>query len=372
MKKAVSLFICVVFFVCAFAVDADALGTSAQAHVLMDAKSGLVLSGSNEHIKMKMASTTKIMTTLLALEEAEKKDRTVTFTSAMMAEGSSMYLKLGDRVRLSDLAAGMMMASGNDAANAVALTLSDSFDGFATLMNQRAESIGMENTNFVTPSGLDDEDHYSTAYDMALLMVEALKNEDFKVLSASKEKRVEFITPSDKVSLYPNHNRLLNTYKYCTGGKTGYTKAAGRCLVTTAEKDGVELIAVTLNAPDDWSDHKSLYEYGFSLYTKVEADDNEIYRIKVSGGNKGYVQASADEAADFSVPANRIKDIKKKVYLPGFVFAPVNEGDIAGKIIYTLDGIEVATTYLRMNNSVKEITRPNLFVRIINVIFNRD
>lgn len=372
MKKAVSLIVCLVFFVCVFAFDADSLGTSAQAHVLMDAKSGLILSGSNEHTKMKMASTTKIMTTLLALEEADKNDRAVTFTSAMMAEGSSMYLKLGDRVRLSDLAAGMMMASGNDAANAVALTMSHSFGDFAELMNRRAKSIGMENTHFVTPSGLDDEEHYSTAYDMALLMAEALKNEDFKELSASKEKKVEFITPADKVSLYPNHNRLLNTYKYCTGGKTGYTKAAGRCLVTTAEKDGVELIAVTLNAPDDWADHKSLYEYGFSLYTKAEIDDNEIYSLKVSGGISEYAQASADEVACFSVPANRIKDIKKTVYLPSFVFAPVEKGDIVGKIIYTLDETELSTVYIRINNSVKEKSNPGFFVRIINAIFNRE
>ncbi len=372
MKKTVCLILCFVLCFGFSGFKVGALGTSARAHILMDAESGIILSQNNENTRLKMASTTKLMTTLLTLEEAEKKDRVVTFTEEMTAEGSSMYLKVGDKVRLSDLAKGMMMASGNDAANAAALTLSKSFESFALLMNARAEAIGMKNTHFVTPSGLDDENHYSTAYDMALLMAEALKNEDFCELSASKEEKVEFVYPKDKVSIYPNHNRLLSVYRYCTGGKTGYTQAAGRCLVSSAEKDGVTLVAVTLDAPDDWNDHKALYEYGFSLYTQIKPEDSRVYKIKVSGGKEDFVTASADEGGVFSVPADRINDIEKTTYLPPFIFAPVEKGSIVGKITYTLDGKELKTTYIKACSSVTEKPQPNFFTRLINAIFNRE
>ena len=335
----------------------------------MDADRGIILGENYKDKKLKIASTTKILTTLLCLEEAEKNDKVVTFTEAMTAEGSSMYLKVGDKVHLSDLAKGMMMSSGNDAANGVALTLSDSFEDFALLMNVRAKEIGMENTNFVTPSGLDDDNHYSTAYDMALLMAEALKNESFRKLSASTEEKVEFIYPEDKVSTYPNHNKLLRTYRYCTGGKTGYTKAAGRCLVTTAEKDGVTLVAVTLNAPDDWADHKALYEYGFSLYTDYTFEDTRVYNVRVSGGEQDFFTASADEIACISVPADRINDVKKTVYLPSFVFAPVEKGMTVGKVTYTLDGKELKSVNLKAQTSVNAKTKPNFFIRLINRIF---
>ncbi|MBQ8572380.1 MAG: D-alanyl-D-alanine carboxypeptidase [Ruminococcus sp.] len=373
MKKLCAVIICfyVMFSVCAF--DTYAVGTSAEAHVLIDADTGVVLSASSENKKLKMASTTKIMTTLLALEEAEKENAVVTFTEDMIAEGSSMYLKIGDKLRLTDLAAGMMMASGNDAANAAALYLGKSYENFATLMNNKAKAIRMNNTHFVTPSGLDDEEHYSTAYDMALLMAEAVKNESFKELSASAEKTVEFVYPEDKSTTYANHNRLLKSYSYCTGGKTGYTEAAGRCLVTSAEKDGVSLIAVTLNAPDDWNDHKALYEYGFSLYTKVKLDERSTaFEIKLSGGEQDFFTASADEALSVSVPANRIHDIEKNIYLPNFVFAPVNKGDTIGKITYTLDGALIAETDLKVAYSVNEKPQPNFFIRLISAIFNRD
>ena len=373
MKKAVSVLLCAVFIFGFVTVDTCALGTSAKAHVLMDADTGIILSENNKDQKLKMASTTKIMTTLLALEAAEKEDTIVTFSKEMVAEGSSMYLKIGDKVRLSDLASGMMMASGNDAANAVGLTLSRSFEGFATLMNNRAGSIGMTNTNFVTPSGLDDEEHYSSAFDMALLMAEAMKNKSFCEISASSSRTVEFICPEDKVTSYPNHNRLLSSYEYCTGGKTGYTKAAGRCLVTSGEKDGVRLIAVTLDAPNDWADHKALYEYGFSMYTRTELSEaGESYKVKLAGGEDDFFTASADESLTISVPANRILDIESKVYLPSFVFAPVRKGDIVGKITYTLDGKELAYTFIKATGTVNETPKPNFFARLITAIFNRD
>lgn len=185
---------------------------------------------------MKPASTTKIMTSLITLEEAASCNSEVTFKQEMVAEGSSMYLKVGEKVRLSDLASGMMMASGNDAANAAAYTISGSPEKFSQRMNEKAKQIGMTNTNFVTPSGLDDDNHYSSAKDMALLMSYALENDDFANLTAKKSVTVEFLEPKSKKTAYANHNRLLSLYPYCTGGKTGYTTVAGRCLVSSAKK----------------------------------------------------------------------------------------------------------------------------------------
>lgn len=374
MKRVLSLCLCFLLLLVSFGIyDTQALGTSARAHILMDADTGIILSENNPDVKLKMASTTKIMTTLLALEKARSDNMIVTFSSDMSAEGSSMYLETGDKLRLTDLAAGMMMASGNDAANAVALSLADTFEDFAALMNKRAAEIGMTNTNFVTPSGLDDDNHYSTAYDLALLMCEAMNNQSFISLSCCTEKKVEFVYPEDKVNTYSNHNKLLKLYKHCTGGKTGYTDAAGRCLVTSAEKNGIHLVAVTLDAPDDWNDHIALYEYGFSLYTDVCADDSDCaFSLDVAGGETDKVDATIDEVLTLRVPAQRIKDIEKTVYLPGFVFAPVSKGDTLGEITYTLDGKLIAKTEIKASFSVNEKSRPNFFVWLFSLIFNRE
>ena len=290
-----------------------------------------------------MASTTKLMTTLIALEYAQKQDDIVEFTADMVTEGSSMYLEVGDRVHLSDLAAGMMMASGNDAANAVALHIGKSFEEFAKLMNSKAAEIGMKNTSFVTPSGLDDENHYSTAYDMALLMTECMKNKEFSALSACSSKTVSFVKPADRVVTYSNHNKLLSKYEHCTGGKTGYTDAAGRCLVTSAENEGASLVAVTLNAPDDWNDHINLYEYGFSLYTQIELEgDLSGVSLSVAGSNRGKISVKAKSVTTLSVTDSKKENITQKIYLPDFVYAPVKKGDTVGKIKYISEGATLA------------------------------
>lgn len=185
---------------------------------------------------MKPASTTKIMTSLITLEEAASCNSEVTFKQEMVAEGSSMYLKVGEKVRLSDLASGMMMASGNDAANAAAYTISGSPEKFSQRMNEKAKQIGMTNTNFVTPSGLDDDNHYSSAKDMALLMSYALENDDFANLTAKKSVTVEFLEPKSKKTAYANHNRLLSLYPYCTGGKQAIQRRQGGALFPLPKK----------------------------------------------------------------------------------------------------------------------------------------
>ena len=306
----------------------------------------------NKH--MKPASTTKIMTALITLEYAEKNNKQVRFTEDMAAEGSSMYLKYGEVLTLKDLAVGILMCSGNDAANAAAISISGSTEGFAGLMNRRAEKIGMKNTHFVTPSGLDSENHYSTAYDMALLMAEALKNPVFSQLTAKKNETVNFISPRDKSVTYSNHNRLLSLYQYCVGGKTGYTMAAGRCLVSAAVKDGLTLIAVTMNDRNDWQDHAAMYNYGFQNHSVRVLDDTDFYlEVPVVGGSEESVIASSDDCGGVVVSPEDFHKIRREIRMDNFIYAPVKKGQKLGTVDYYLNHKKVAEhTLYAMNNSI--------------------
>ena len=277
-----------------------------------------------------------------------------------------MYLEVGNIVTLRDLAAGMMMASGNDAANAVAITIAGSSEKFADRMNERASLIGMKNTNFVTPSGLDDDNHYSTAYDMALLMSYALENDDFAELTAQKTATVEFISPSGKKTTYANHNKLLSLYEYCIGGKTGYTMAAGRCLVSAAKKDGLTLICVTLNDRNDWNDHISLYEYGFSKLSCFESKDSEfVVDVPCVGGTDDLTTVAGEKDIKLVVPEADKENIVRKVYCDNFLYAPIKDNQTVGVIEYTLDGKIIESNNLiaiKKVNSIKE--NKNFFTRI--------
>ncbi len=371
MKKAVSVLLSAILTVCsavtAFADESDdwegSPDVSAETYVLYCADNGQILAAKDENKRMKPASTTKIMTTLLDLEAAVSCDETVTFTKEMAAEGSSMYLELGEKVRLSDLAVGMMMSSGNDAANAAALSLSDSFEEFSELMNGRAKQIGMDNTHFITPSGLDDDDHYSTAYDMALLMTYALENEDFAKLSAKKSAKVDFVEPEKHIT-YSNHNRLLSLYEYCIGGKTGYTMVAGRCLVSAARKDGLTLVCVTMNDRNDWDDHIKLYNYGFDNYFSENSNDSEFMaEIPCVGGTVDTVDVVGEKDISVVLPAKDKSKLERKVYIDSFFYAPIAKNQTVGRIDYIVDGNRVA--------SVNVISADNVEIKKDNSIFNK-
>ena len=367
MKQAVSLLLCVICaFAAAITVRAEQVSAEAEAYVLYCMDSGEILASKNADKRMKPASTTKLMTTLLTLEQAAKGNKTVTFTDKMTAEGSSMYLKPGEKVTLRDLAAGMMMSSGNDAANAAAYAIGGTPEKFAALMNKRAEEIGMKNTHFVTPSGLDDDSHYSTAYDLALLMAAGLHDPEFARLTAQKCAAVDFTEPPDKKITYSNHNRLLSLYPYCIGGKTGYTTSAGRCLVSAAKKDGLTLICVTLNDRQDWDDHAALYEYGFSQRCLYQSPDSAFCaEVPVVGGSAEVAVVMADK--DFSCPV-RTEDkekLRRKILLDSFLYAPLDEGQEVGRIVYTLGGREIGATPLTTAAAVPtQAHKPGLFQRI--------
>ena len=240
---------------------------SASSAILMEQESGRVIYEKDAHTQRRIASITKIMTAILAIESGKMNDMVKVSENAVRSEGSSIYLKSGEKISLEDLVYGLMLRSGNDAATAIAEHVGGSLDGFVYLMNQKAQELGMADTHFANPHGLDDhEDHYSSAYDMALLTKYAMDNDQYKKIAGTEKYRSE--NPDGEWDrVWKNKNKLLTgLYEYTTGGKTGYTKRAKRTLVSTAEKDGVELIAVTLNDPDDWDDHINMYESAFKEY----------------------------------------------------------------------------------------------------------
>ncbi len=350
-------------------VRAEEIHTSARAYALYCADNGELLMSQNPDERLPMASTTKIMTALLTLEIAASDDRVVTFTEEMYAEGSSMQLKAGEKVRLSDLAVGMMMQSGNDAANAAAIAIAGSTKRFADRMNRKAVQIGMENTHFVTPSGLDDEAHYSTARDMAKLMAYAMQNDRFRSLTAQTSATVHFVSPAGKRVTYPNHNRLLSLYEDCIGGKTGYTMTAGRCLVTAAKRDGLTLIAVTLDDRDDWDDHMTLYDCGFARFAAMVPEKRLEYRVPVVGGlsEEAAVYAETDVAA--VIPRDRLDEVRMTAMLPSFLYAPVKRGAAVGRLVYTLDGRALGEIPLLAADTIAYNSRKRGFFEYLADIF---
>ena len=342
---------------------------SAQCAVLYYPDADMILFEKNAHTQRSMASTTKIMTSLIALEECTP-DAVVTVTPEMInVEGTSSSLRAGDKIKLSDLVYCMMLESGNDAANAAALYLSENFEDFAGMMNNRASEIGMKNTSFVTPSGLDDENHYTTAYDMALLAAEALENREFYSVSSAVSKKISFVTPEKSKTMY-NHNKLLTSYDGCIGLKTGFTKKSGRCLVSAAERNGIRLIAVTLNAGDDWNDHRKLLDYGFSCIKSCKADTSfGGFAVRVVGGNAESVGIKADETF-LGIPEAENGEVTRKIYLPKFLYAPVTENDVVGYAEYSIGGKIIKTiTLTASENAVvtENIKKQNLLRRLLSL-----
>lgn len=321
-----------------------AVSTSAQnGAILICADTGEVLYEQDADHIAPMASTTKIMTALLALESGDLDSWFSVDSEAIKVEGSTMGLQEGDQVTMRTLVYGMLLPSGNDAANAAAVKIAGSIPAFVEQMNQRAQQIGMTNTVFATPSGLDKGvDHHSTARDMALLTQEALKNPDFVSICSQSSAKVEFGNPP-----YPrwlkNHNRLLKEYDGCYGVKTGFTKEAGRCLVSAAQRDGRKLIAVVLNDPKDWADSKALFDYGFSVTQNYQPKtDVSQLKLNVVGSTESQIGVTAPSLPDFAVTADGQNEIEEVVQTDPFYYAPVREGDLVGQICYRRNGQPIA------------------------------
>lgn len=327
---------------------ADSPSLSSRAAVLIDASTGYVLYEKNAHEPLAMASTTKLMTALLAAENLDW-DSTVTVPNeAVVVEGSSLGLRGGDTLTVEDLVTGMLLASGNDAANAVALLVCDTLAAFADKMNERAAAIGMTDSHFVTPSGLDEGDHHATAYDMALLAGEVLRNERLVPICAAKQAAIH--TNGVKTTV-TNHNKLLKLYADCIGMKTGFTKKAGRCLVSAARRGDATLIAVTLNGGDYWNDHIALYDFGFESMTVAELLLPTLPELPVSGGTAASVALTATPPT-VTLPASLLGALTVRVSHPAFAWAPIAARQPVGSVIWEYQGQTVAEVSLTAISAV--------------------
>jgi len=311
-------------------VTVSAIQTSAKAAILINADTGEVIYENNADQKLPMASTTKIMTAVLLLENADLSTEITVTDQMLKVEGSSMGLLAGDKVTYNDLLYGLLLASGNDAANVIAITLGKTVNGFANMMNNKAKQLGLKNTNFVTPSGLDADGHYTTARDLAELTRYALKNDEFLKAVSSESKVLNFGNPPYKRTV-TNHNKLLKGFDKAIGVKTGFTKKSGRCLVSAASEDQKTVIAVTLCDPDDWQDHKSLLSYGLKAVSVNEIlPDVEDYKIPVIGADTDL----EIKIEPYVVSYLKNSDFKAVVELPKFVYAPIKVGEKIGTVTY--------------------------------------
>lgn len=327
---------------------------SAEACIVMVADTHEVLFAKNAQNQLPMASTTKIMTALLALESGMPQ-KEITVTDEMVrVEGTSIGLLPGDTISVQTLVAGMLLESGNDAANVTAYAVSGGTASFLEQMNERARTLGMQNTCFETVSGLDSENHHSTAYDMALLGSAAIQNPAFRAICSQTQMRVSYGNPP-YARTFSNHNRLLKSYDGVFGIKTGFTKKSGRCLVSAAERDGVTLIAVTLNAPNDWADHKKLLDYGFCAVQKKQGISSaQLPQIPVVGGTSGFTTTQA--VGDCSAPiGDDVLQVTAKVYVQPFLYAPVRAGDCVGSIVLYVNGEQVGTRSLIASQTIDAV-----------------
>ena len=341
---------------------------SAASALLMDANSGEVLFAHNADMERRMASTTKIMTAYTALSIASPDEILTIPHDAVGIEGSSAYLSEGETFSLSDLLYALLLQSANDAAYAIAICLSGSVESFVSRMNEEAAKLGLTHTHFENPAGLDGDAHYTTAHDLARITQAALEMPLFATIVSTRKITVPR-SDGGAPHVFVNHNKLLSTYEGCVGVKTGFTKKSGRCLVSAAERGGVRLVAVTLDDPDDWRDHKALLDLGFATRraVKLATGGEALGTIPVTGGVCDSLSYATAE--DLLVPLSADHGaIRAEFDLPPFLYAPVAEGDGVGTLrFYLSEGDEktlLAEASLIALTGAPARRRPSLFSRV--------
>lgn len=345
------------------------LSVSASSAVLIDSLDNKVLYEKDAHTKRSMASTTKIMTALIAIEEYDLKKTVAVDKKAVGVEGSSIYLYENEKLTMEELVLALMLESANDAAAAIAIEIAGSIEAFAELMNEKAKELGLNNTSFENPHGLDGKQHYTTAYDLAVLASYAIKNEEFKRI-VSTVKALIPMNDGAGTRLLMNHNRLLRTYRGAIGVKTGFTKKSGRCLVTAAERDGVTLVAVTLNAPNDWNDHKNMLDYGFESIEHFQlVDENGISGFSpVVGGKFDCVEYITEKEVSVNLAKGEHK-IKTVIEMSRFYYAPVEEGETLGRAVFYDGDREIASCEIRAVHAVEKRKEKMSFFEWLKSIF---
>ena len=369
MKLSGIILICLVI---AFPFNVKALEISASRAVLYEPVTDRVLYEKNMDEQCGMASTTKIITAITAIEHGNLSDVVMVSKKAADVEGSSVWLEEGEKQTLENLLYGLMLSSGNDAAIAIAEHISESTEKFALLMNETAKKAGAKNSSFRNPNGLDEEGHFTTAYDLAKITAYAMKNEKFKEIVSTKTKTIPWEGHQWDRTL-KNHNKLLNLYEGADGVKTGFTKKCGRCLVSSALRNGVRLIAVTLNAPDDWNDHMKMLDYGFSITAnKTVVKKNEVIKKAfVKNGTKNSVGLVAIEG--ISLPMLESDNEEIKFNLVSEIAAPIQKGKVLGNAEVLVNGKKITETELIASENIDELYIPTLwdnFKLILNKIFN--
>lgn len=343
----------------AFLLPCKAQALSAGKAILLDGETGRVLYARNENARSLIASTTKIMTALVICEQCNVLDRMRIPKEAVGIEGSSMYLREGEILTLQELLYGLMLQSGNDAAVALAIYCGGTVEGFSQMMNDKARLLGLKDTHFVNPHGLDHPDHYSTARDLAVLAAYAMKDPIF-----SKTVSTKSVTVADRY--LTNHNKLLWRIEGANGVKTGYTMAAGRILVSGAKRAGRQLVAVTIQAPDDWNDHKKLFDYGFSRFSMetIIRKGEPLCALSVFGGTQADVIAVADN--DFVYPIAEGEKISFALSGPGFFYAPISKNQFLGYAYILVDGSVVGKISLTSSETIeqREVSQNGLLNRL--------
>jgi len=325
---------------------------SARAAVLYQPDTRTFLFKKNENMRLPMASTTKIMTALLAIENSDPKDKVKIPREAVGTEGSSAYLKEGETLSMEELLYALLLQSANDAAVAIAIHISGSVEAFADLMNERADSLGLSDTHFKNPHGLNEEEHFTTAKDLAIISAVALCEPLFEKITSTYKK--SFIS-EDRRRIYVNHNKLLKSYDGAIGIKTGFTKKSGRCLVGASERGGLRFITVTLDAPSDWNDHKRLFDYGYEALERITlCKKGEIsYDLPLVSGKSDSVRVENKE--ELSVILKKGENlIEKEVRLKRYLIAPTKRNEEVGEVIFKLDGKCVGSVKLYPTENINK------------------
>lgn len=360
------IFIFVILFVMS---GNSAYAISAKSYAVMEMTSNDVLLSKDAHTKLPMASTTKIMTALCAIENGDMDSVVEVSDKAIGVEGSSMYLERGEKLTLRNLLYGLMLNSGNDAAVAIAIHISGDVESFIKIMNDTAAKIGAKNTHFTNPNGLPDDNHYTTAYDLALITCYAYKYDDFREIVATYEKNIPWQGREYDRRL-KNHNKLLTMYEGCTGVKTGFTKKSGRCLVSGAKRNGAEVICVTLNAPDDWNDHMTLMDSVFPRLSvkKLFRKGDYIATVTVKDGEGDRVGVVVKEDIDMVITDGKIPSVNVVTEIPDTITAPSGFEETVGEICVYHGNRLVGKTSLVTKEMIRQKEKPHIWQSVYNVL----
>ncbi|MBQ3706840.1 MAG: D-alanyl-D-alanine carboxypeptidase [Clostridia bacterium] len=362
MKRLLTAFLSLIFCI-PFAIPADAAEVSAEAAILIEASTGTPLYEKDADRRLPMASTTKIMTALVVFEHTSPDAVIEVPADACGIEGSSVYLRPGERIRCEDLLWSVLLESANDAAAALAISVGGSVEGFAAMMNEKAASLGLSDTHFTNPHGLDDEEHYTTARDLAKLTVAAMAHPAFRTMVSTRRHTIE---REGGARVLINHNRLLRMSDDVVGVKTGFTRRSGRCLVSAAQKDGAALVCVTLNAPDDWNDHLKLYEEGFAKTHAVSLAEPGQFScaIPCPHADDGEVTVS-NRSGITRVFFGDVPQIDTTVEAKRLLLENTEIGDVLGRVVFRADRREIASLPLTAEERAAAPEKPSFFSHFI-------